>query len=170
MDEVIGVDMGKVLSLDDMSDRRAELLGAKRTLVFTNGCFDLLHLGHVRYLRQARALGDALVIGLNSDASVHTIKGDDRPILPDEERAEILAALECVDYIVIFADPTAERLVARLKPEVYVKGGDYTLDELPEAKIVMGYGGKVIILPLVPGHSTTRIIERILSSYGGKQA
>jgi D-beta-D-heptose 7-phosphate kinase/D-beta-D-heptose 1-phosphate adenosyltransferase len=164
------VDMGKVLSLDDLSSKRTDLRKAKKTLVFSNGCFDLLHLGHVRYLREARELGDALAIGLNSDASTRRIKGDDRPILPQEERAEILAALECVDYIVIFDEPTAEQLVAILKPDIYVKGGDYTLDELPEAKIVEDYGGKVIVLPLVPGHSTTRIIERILSSYGEKQA
>lgn len=162
--------MGKVLSLDDLSRKRAELHRTKKALVFSNGCFDLLHLGHVRYLRQARELGDALAIGLNSDTSIHTIKGDDRPILPQEERAEILAALEFVDYVVIFNEPTAERLVAILKPDIYVKGGDYTLDELPEAKIVEGYGGKVILLPLIPGQSTTRIIERIRSSYGGKQA
>ena len=162
-------DMGKVLSLNDMSDTRTELRRARKTLVLTNGCFDLLHLGHVRYLREAKELGDALVIGLNSDTSTRKIKGDGRPILSEEERAEILAALECVDYIVIFDEPTAERLVATLEPDIYVKGRDYTLDELPEAKIVESYGGKVILLPLVPGHSTTGIIERILSSYGGKQ-
>ncbi len=160
--------MGKVLSLDDMSNRRVELRGARKTLVFTNGCFDLLHLGHVRYLRQAKELGDAMVIGLNSDSSIRRIKGDDRPIQSQGERAEILAALECVDYIVIFDEPTAERTVAILAPDIYVKGGDYALDELPEAKIVESYGGKVTILPLVQGHSTTGIIERILSSYGRK--
>jgi rfaE bifunctional protein nucleotidyltransferase chain/domain len=161
--------MEKVLSLEDMSGKRAALRKARKTLVFSNGCFDLLHLGHVRYLRQARELGDALAIGLNSDASMRSIKGDGRPILPQEERAEILAALEFVDYVVIFDEPTAERLVAVLKPDIYVKGGDYTLEELPEAKIVASYGGKVILLPLVPGHSTTEIIEKILNSYRGKQ-
>lgn len=161
--------MEKVLSLDELSDRRERLHATRKTLVFSNGCFDLLHLGHVRYLRQAKELGDVLAIGLNSDASTRQIKGGSRPILPQDERAEILAALQYVDYIVIFDDLTAERLVAILKPDIYVKGGDYTLDELPEAEIVTGYGGKVVLLPLVSGHSTTEIIDRILSNYKGKR-
>jgi len=143
--------------------------------VFTNGCFDLLHLGHVRYLQQARALGDFLVLGLNDDAGTRVLKGPGRPLVPQEERAEILAALSCIDYITIFAEPTASPLVALLRPAIYVKGGDYAaargdlpdLDRLPEAGIVQTYGGIVRLIPYLPHHSTTELIQAIKQLPGG---
>jgi len=137
--------------------------------VFTNGCFDLLHLGHVRYLQEARTHGDFLVLGLNSDASTHRLKGPGRPYVPELERAEILAALSCIDYVTIFDEPTASPLVALLQPVVYVKGGDYAstqdgtpdMQRLPEARVVQEYGGSVQLIPYLPGHSTTALIAKI---------
>jgi rfaE bifunctional protein nucleotidyltransferase chain/domain len=130
-------------------------------LVLTNGCFDLLHVGHVRYLQAARELGELLVVGLNSDASTRALKGPERPLVPAAERAEVLAALACVDAIVIFDEPTAETLVSALRPEIYVKGSDYAEADLPEARIVRRYGGRVCLLPAIPGISTTALIARI---------
>lgn len=134
--------------------------GGKR-VVFTNGCFDILHAGHVRYLEKARALGDCLVLGLNSDTSVRRLKGPSRPVNREEDRAEVVGALKSVDYVTVFDEPTASELIALVKPAVYAKGGDYTLDTLPEAKIVQSYGGKVAFIDLVEGRSTTNIIEKI---------
>jgi D-glycero-beta-D-manno-heptose 1-phosphate adenylyltransferase len=142
--------------------------------VFTNGCFDLLHLGHVRYLQQARALGDFLVLGLNDDTGTCALKGPGRPLVPQAERAEILAALTCIDYVTIFAEPTAGPLVAILQPAIYVKGGDYAAqgdlpdpDRLPEANIVQAYGGIVRLIPYLPHHSTTALIQAIKQLPGG---
>lgn len=132
-------------------------------IVFTNGCFDVLHAGHVRYLTKAREKGDFLVIGLNSDVSVRRLKGNGRPINPEEDRAEVLDALRAVGAVTIFDEPTAEALIAAVHPDVYVKGGDYTIETLPEAKIVQEYGGRVEFVPLVEGRSTTNVIERIRS-------
>lgn len=137
--------------------------------VFTNGCFDLLHLGHVRYLQEARSLGDFLVLGLNSDTSVRQLKGAGRPLIPENERAEILAALSCIDYVTIFSESVASSLVELLRPAIYVKGGDYinaqsgTPDttRLPEAKVVFAYGGTVRLIPYLPHHSTTELIATI---------
>lgn len=137
--------------------------------VFTNGCFDLLHIGHVKYLQEARAAGDFLVLGLNSDESTRMLKGPSRPLVPELERAEILAALTCVDYVTIFAEATASALVDLLKPDVYIKGGDYAgaqgsqIDtrRLPEAKHVFAYGGNVQLISYLPGHSTTELIAKI---------
>ena len=137
--------------------------------VFTNGCFDLLHLGHVRYLQDARNLGDFLVLGLNSDESTHILKGPGRPLVPEEERAEILAALMCIDYVTIFGETTASALVELLQPAIYVKGGDYAsaqsdtpdIRRLPEAKVVQTYGGSVRLIPYLPHHSTTELIAKI---------
>lgn len=137
--------------------------------VFTNGCFDLLHLGHVRYLQEARALGDFLIVGLNNDGSVRSLKGPGRPLLAEMERAEILAALTCIEYVTIFAEPTAGPLVELLQPAIYVKGGDYAnalgsepdTSRLPEAKVVQAYGGIVRLLPYLPHHSTTELIAAI---------
>ena len=134
-----------------------------KTIVFTNGCFDVLHAGHVRYLSAAAAMGDFLVLGLNSDASVRRLKGENRPINIEADRAEVLDALRSVDVVTIFGEPTAETLSSLVRPDVYVKGGDYTPETLPEAKIVNGYGGRVEFVPLVEGRSTTNIIERIRS-------
>lgn len=150
--------MSKLLSRDALAALLATLPG---TTVFTNGCFDLMHVGHLRYLQAARALGDRLVIGLNSDASVQRLKGETRPILPEDERAELLAGLGCVDFVTIFDEPTADPLLALLKPQIYAKGGDYTPETLPEAPTVRAYGGEIRIIPFVPGRSTTSLIERI---------
>jgi len=133
-----------------------------KTVVFTNGCFDILHPGHVTYLSQAKALGDVLVIGLNSDASVRRLKGPSRPIMPEADRAFMLLALKAVDYVVIFDEATPMELISQLRPSIHVKGGDYQVDDLPETKIVKSYGGEVKILGFVEGQSTTDIIGRIL--------
>lgn len=138
-------------------------LGARgRKLVFTNGCFDLLHVGHVRYLQQARALGDALLIAVNGDASVRALKGPSRPINSEHERAEVLAALSCVDYVTIFHTERVTDLVSSIRPHLYAKGGDYTVDSLDpgERGALDQVGAKIRILPLVPGKSTTGILEK----------
>ncbi len=137
------------------------------TIVFTNGVFDLLHVGHARYLAEARALGDALVIAVNADESVRGFKGDLRPIVPLDERLEMLASLACVDYVLPFGTRTPVPLIEQIRPAIYVKGGDYREEDLPEAKVVRGYGGDVRILSLVQGRSTTNIIARVCAAYGG---
>ena len=132
-------------------------------VVFTNGCFDILHAGHVTYLEAAKAQGDVLVLGLNTDESVRRLKGPERPINSELDRAKVVGALKAVDYVVLFGEQTAEAVIAEVKPDVYVKGGDYTLDTLPEAKIVQSYGGKVAFIDMVEGRSTTNIINKIKS-------
>ena len=138
----------------------ATLRAAGQRVVFTNGCFDILHAGHVRYLAAARVLGDVLILGLNSDASVRRLKGETRPVNSEADRAEVVGALASVDYVVIFGEDTAEELIAKVQPAVYAKGGDYTLETLPEARIVESHGGEVAFIPLVEGKSTTNIIAR----------
>lgn len=157
--------MGRVLGRAEMARERESLRRAGKLLVFTNGSFDLLHAGHVRYLRDAASLGDLLVVGLNSDASVRSYKDPRRPIIPQDDRAELLAALEMVDYVVLFEEDTAEALVAELRPDIYVKGGDYQARELPEARVVEGYGGRVELVPYQESRSSTGIIQRILELY-----
>ena len=136
---------------------------ASQRIVFTNGCFDLLHVGHVRYLTAAKRLGDILVVGLNSDASVRLLKGPDRPINPESNRAEILAALTVVDHVVIFQEMRVTRLISSLQPDLYVKGGDYSVDSLDRGEVdaVRSVGAEIKIVPLVPGRSTTQLIEAI---------
>ena len=146
-----------------MVAERERLRDAGRRVVFTNGCFDILHLGHVQYLTFARRQGDVLVIGLNSDASVRRNKGPKRPIVPEEERAALLLALRCVDYVVLFDEETPEKLIGRLVPDVLVKGGDWDTDRIVGADIVASYGGEVRSLAFREGHSTTGIINRIRS-------
>lgn len=137
------------------------LRAAGQRIVFTNGCFDILHAGHVRYLAAASAHGDVLILGLNSDASVRRLKGAARPVNDERDRAEVVGALQSVDAVVIFGEDTAETLIAKVRPDVYVKGGDYTRTTLPEAHIVEGYGGAVAFIPLVAGKSTTDTIRRM---------
>jgi D-beta-D-heptose 7-phosphate kinase/D-beta-D-heptose 1-phosphate adenosyltransferase len=132
-----------------------------RRIVFTNGCFDLLHPGHIRSLELARELGDALVVGLNSDASIRQLKGQGRPVLPEGERAEILAALESVDAVVIFDDPTPREVIARLLPDVLVKGGDWPGDQIVGRQEVEAAGGRVVSIPVVPGYSTSAMLQKI---------
>jgi D-beta-D-heptose 7-phosphate kinase/D-beta-D-heptose 1-phosphate adenosyltransferase len=144
-----------------MLEERRRLRAAGARLVFTNGVFDLLHVGHVRYLAQARALGDALVVAINSDRSVRELKGADRPVFDQAERAEILAALRHVNYVVVFDDISPRSLIRELLPDVLVKGGDYGLDEIHGREEVEAAGGEVISLPFVPGASTTSLLERM---------
>lgn len=144
-----------------MLGERQGLRAAGKRLVFTNGVFDLLHVGHVRYLTQARELGDALLVAINSDRTVCELKGPNRPVFNEVERAEILAALRCVDFVTIFDDVSPRSLIAKLLPDVLVKGGDYGLDEIHGREEVEAAGGQVISLPFVDGASTTRLIDRI---------
>ena len=137
----------------------------KKRIVFTNGCFDLMHVGHTRYLQAARTLGDLLVVGVNSDASVrHLNKGVDRPIVPEAQRAEVLAALGCVDYVVIFSEPDPGALITALQPDVLVKGGDWAINQIVGRETVEARGGIVTTIPLVPGLSTTSLLQRIRST------
>lgn len=151
----------KILTHQELLNERARLRQAGKQLVFTNGVFDILHVGHVRYLAQARELGDALVVAVNSDASVRELKGDARPLVNQNERAEVLAALSAVDYVTIFDDLSPRTLIAELLPDVLVKGGDYTLDQIHGREEVEAAGGRVVSLPLVTGISTSMIFERI---------
>ena len=151
----------KILTPEQMLGERQRLRAAGVRLVFTNGVFDLLHVGHVRYLTEARALGDALVVAINSDRTVRELKGPDRPVFDQAERAEILAALKVVDYVIVFDDVSPRKLIATLLPDVLVKGGDYQLDEIHGREEVEAAGGKVVSLPFVPGASTTALIERM---------
>jgi rfaE bifunctional protein nucleotidyltransferase chain/domain len=153
--------MTKIIDRREVSTVAAQLKAAGQTVVFTNGCFDILHAGHVRYLAAARELGNRLIVGLNSDQSVRRLKGPERPINPAEDRAEVMAALAAVDYVVIFDDPTAEGLVDEIKPDIYVKGGDYHTKDLPEATVAAKYGGRTVLIPEVPGRSSSRIIGKI---------
>jgi rfaE bifunctional protein nucleotidyltransferase chain/domain len=155
--------VGVVIPIEEIETLGESLRGQNQRTVFTNGHFDLLHVGHLRYLQAARALGDVLVVGVNDDAVTTARKGPSRPILPEDERAELLAGLACVDYVTIFHEATAERAVGLLRPDVYVKGGDYGPGgaELPEARVVAGYGGETVILPLEQGRSTSAIVAAI---------
>ncbi|HLG18049.1 MAG TPA: D-glycero-beta-D-manno-heptose 1-phosphate adenylyltransferase [Blastocatellia bacterium] len=153
--------MTKILDRASLQEERRRLRLEGKRVVFTNGCFDLLHAGHVRYLCQARALGDALVVALNSDRSVRSLKGAGRPILNERERAEVIAALEAVDYVVIFEEETPRELIAVLLPDVLVKGGDWPVEQIVGRDEVEAAGGSVVSLPFVAGSSTTEIIERI---------
>ena len=183
--------MGSVVARERLTERLVPERASGARVVFTNGVFDLLHLGHLRYLRQARGLGDLLVVGVNSDASARRLKGPARPLVPENERAELLAALDCVDYVTIFDEATAEATLALLQPDIYVKGADYAAgadrqqdtllapdalrqalasdpglgERLPEARIVAGYGGSLALLAYLPGHSTTELIDRIVARY-----
>jgi rfaE bifunctional protein nucleotidyltransferase chain/domain len=151
----------KVLSLDKLLGVREGLRAAGKTLVFTNGVFDLLHVGHVRYLAAARALGDALVVAINSDRTVRELKGDGRPVINEGERAEILAALRHVDYVTVFDDLSPRSLIREVLPDVLAKGGDYALDEIHGREEVEAAGGRVISLAYIDGASTSTIIERM---------
>lgn len=154
----------KILLREQLQSERARLRDAGQKLVFTNGVFDILHVGHVRYLQQARELGDALVVAINSDASARELKGEGRPLTNQNDRAEILAALACVDYVAVFDDLSPRSLIAELLPDVLVKGGDYALDQIHGREEVEAAGGRVVSLPFVEGASTSRIVDRIKNS------
>ena len=152
----------KIQSIEELAAVRAALEAQGRRLVFTNGCFDLLHVGHVRYLQTARALGDALLVALNGDESVGALKGPTRPINPEQDRAEVLAALACVDFVTLFHTSRVTEVIRAVRPHVYAKGGDYTVESLDpgERAALAEAGTEIRILPLVPGKSTTATIER----------
>ncbi|MCS6289453.1 MAG: D-glycero-beta-D-manno-heptose 1-phosphate adenylyltransferase [Nitrospira sp.] len=155
----------KITTRQELASRLDERRRQGHRIVFTNGCFDLMHIGHTRYLQAARDLGDVLVVGVNSDESVRTLnKGTDRPIVPDAQRAEILAALACVDYVVIFPEPDPGALITTLQPDVLVKGGDWSADRVVGRETVEARGGHVQTIPLVPGVSTTTLVQRIRST------
>jgi rfaE bifunctional protein nucleotidyltransferase chain/domain len=155
----------KVIAPDALARLVRQRQEAGEKIVFTNGVFDLLHVGHARYLAEARAAGDALIVAVNTDASVRALKGPLRPIVCEAERMEMLAALACVDYVTPFSTPTPVPLLQIVQPAIYVKGGDYCVEDLPEAPVVRGYGGYVQILSLVEGRSSTDIIAKIRAAY-----
>ena len=156
--------MSPILTRKDLIDRIASARASGARIVLANGCFDVLHVGHIRYLAGARQLGDVLVVGINSDTQVAIQKGAGRPVLPANERAEIIAALESVTYVTIFDEPTVEQLLLALKPDVHAKGTDYTTESVPERDVVRSYGGQVAIVGDPKDHSTTEIITRIGAS------
>jgi D-glycero-beta-D-manno-heptose 1-phosphate adenylyltransferase len=156
----------KIKSLPELVDARRALGASSHVVVFTNGCFDLLHPGHVRYLEQARALGDALVVALNSDRAVRELKGPTRPILTEDERAEVIAALGCVDLVTVFDDVSPRETIVAVAPDVLVKGGDWGIGEIIGREEVEASGGRVLSLPFVDGCSTSDVIDRIASRFG----
>lgn len=161
--------LDKIKSAEALTQIVAARQAGGERVVLTNGVFDILHVGHARYLAEARALGDALVVAVNSDESVRGFKDSGRPIVPQSERMELLASLACVDYAVGFDTRTPVPLIERVRPLVYAKGGDYQLEDLPEAAVVTGYGGEVRILSLIAGRSTTNIIARVCAAYGASR-
>ncbi|MBW6485918.1 MAG: D-glycero-beta-D-manno-heptose 1-phosphate adenylyltransferase [Syntrophobacterales bacterium] len=158
--------MKNILSREELRETVERLRKKGGKIVFTNGCFDILHAGHVRYLKQAKAAGDILVLGLNSDSSVRKIKGEKRPIVPQEERAEVVASLRSVDYVTIFEETTPLKLIELLKPDVLVKGADWSEKDIAGRDSVLSWGGRIELIPVVEGASTTNIIGKICLAYG----
>jgi rfaE bifunctional protein nucleotidyltransferase chain/domain len=155
------VTVSKIVARDELVQRISADRAAGRTIAFANGCFDLLHVGHVRYLESAAREADVLVVAINDDASVRKLKGEGRPILSAQDRAELVAALRCVDYVVIFPEPTVGSLLTTLQPDVHCKGTDYTVESVPERDIVRGYGGRIAIVGDPKDHSTRDLLARI---------
>ena len=153
--------MGKLINRENLPALLKELRADGKTIVTTNGCFDILHVGHVRYLQKTKTFADVLIVALNSDVSVKKIKGPDRPINNENDRAEILCALACVDYVVLFDESSPENLLVEIKPDVHTKGADYTVETLPEAKAIMANGGRIEFISFVEGKSTTAVIEKM---------
>ena len=158
--------MNKIYSREKLKKIIDRLRKEGKKIVFTNGCFDILHVGHTRYLEEAKKQGDVLVLGLNSDDSVRSLKGEKRPVIPEDERADVVAALESVDFVTIFTELTPLELIEYLKPDVLVKGGDWKEEQVVGRKSVEKWGGRVIIIPEVKGSSTTNVIEKIIEVYG----
>ncbi|MBN2282645.1 MAG: D-glycero-beta-D-manno-heptose 1-phosphate adenylyltransferase [Deltaproteobacteria bacterium] len=154
----------KILTTGELKKRIDRLKEEGKTVVFTNGCFDILHVGHVRYLEEAKKLGDVLVLGLNSDSSVRAIKGPRRPVVPEEDRACVMAALESIDFVTLFDEETPLHLIETLEPHIIVKGGDWSLERIVGRDLVESRGGRVVVIPEIPGSSTTNIIEKILNT------
>ncbi len=161
--------MDKVIAVKEINKIRQALKGEGKRIVFTNGCFDIIHRGHVEYLEKAKAFGDVLIIGVNSDVSMQMIKGHKRPIIPLEDRLYILAHLSFVDFLVPFDEETPELLIRAVVPDVLVKGGDYSEDEIVGAAFVKAYGGSVKIIPFIEGKSTSMLIEEIVKRYGKEE-
>jgi len=159
--------LSKIKTREELKSEISKARRAGKRIVTTNGCFDILHVGHIRYLQQAKQLGDILIVAVNSDDSVGMLKGKNRPVMPENERAEMLAALECVDYVMIFPELDPIRFLNELRPDIHVKGGDYTLDQIVEREAVKSIGAELHLLPGAPGKSTSKLIERILKSRGG---
>ncbi len=157
--------MEKVLARKDLKEKIDAAKTAGKRVIFTNGCFDIIHAGHTHYLARARDLGDILVVAVNSDSSVRGIKGEKRPLIPEDERAEVIAALGCVDFVTIFEEPDPQTLIDLLRPDVLVKGGDWREEDVVGRESVASWGGKVIIIPHKKGLSTTNIVERIKAVY-----
>ncbi|MFH1563079.1 MAG: D-glycero-beta-D-manno-heptose 1-phosphate adenylyltransferase [Nitrospirota bacterium] len=155
----------KIKTIDELKNIISNLKTQGKKIVFTNGCFDLLHVGHVKYLQEAKSYGDILVVAINSDASVKAIKGNTRPLMPQEDRAYVLSALSCIDYVLIFEELDPVRVISGLVPDVLVKGGDYQLNEIKGRDIVISAGGKVLTIPEIKGKSTTNLIETILAKF-----
>lgn len=153
--------MEKLIEKENLNNIIKKLKSENKKIVFTNGCFDILHAGHVRYLKESKKFGDILIVGLNSDVSVKKIKGESRPINPEMDRAEVLAGLEAVSYIVLFDETSPVKLLEEIKPDIYTKGADYTVETLPEAKTVLSYGCKIEFIKFLEGRSTTKIIDKI---------
>lgn len=162
--------MEKILKRELLKEKIDELRQKGRIIAFTNGCFDILHVGHVRYLKEARKCADVLVLALNSDSSVRALKGSTRPLVPEAERAEVLAALECVDFITIFSEATPLELICYLKPDILIKGGDWPEDQVVGRNEIKQWGGYVRLIPEVAGKSTTNIVEKILAACGNEDA
>jgi rfaE bifunctional protein nucleotidyltransferase chain/domain len=158
--------MKKILTWEELKKVVELCRNEGKTIVFTNGCFDILHVGHVRYLHEARKMGDLLILGLNSDASVRAIKGEKRPLVPQAERAEVVASLTMVDYVTVFDETTPLRLIEFLQPDCLVKGGDWKEASVVGRDLVRSWGGKVVIVPSTEGASTTSIVEKIIQAYG----
>lgn len=158
----------KIKSLEQLRQIRIAARNRGGKVVFTNGCFDLLHIGHLRYLEQARELGDLLIVAVNTDDSVRSIKGPDRPLLPEIERAELVASLHCVDFVTLFNEPDPLMLIESLLPDFLVKGSDWPVEKIIGADVVRKNGGRVATIDMIPDHSTSGLIERILNLFGGK--
>jgi len=154
----------KIMELKALKKEIEAKKEAGELIVFSNGCFDILHVGHIRYLKKAASLGDKLVLAVNSDRSVKELKGKGRPFVPEAERLELLAALEMIDYLILFSEIDAKDLLEKIKPQIYVKGGDYRIEDLPEAETVYNYGGKIVLITEIKGKSTTNIIKKIRQS------
>ena len=157
---------GKLKNLDELTKLVAQARQNGKSIVFTNGCFDILHRGHVHVLRQAKAAGDLLIVALNSDRSVQEIKGAHRPVLPETDRIELIGAMEMVDYVIIFDEPDPYKLIAAIKPDVLAKGGDWSAEKIVGADVVEQAGGRIVVIPYLKGFSTSEIIERILNENG----
>ena len=157
---------GKLKNLDELTELAAQARQNGKSVVFTNGCFDILHRGHVHVLRQAKAAGDLLIVALNSDRSVQEIKGAHRPVLPESDRIELIGAMEMVDYVIIFDEPDPYKLIAAIKPDVLAKGGDWSPEKIIGADVVEQAGGRIVMIPYLKGFSTSEIIERILNENG----